>query len=57
MPGEHPIAWRRQLGEGRILYSAIGHQGATYQIPEFQQFMANAISWAAGTAPASQARN
>ena len=46
MPGEHPIAWRRQLGQGRVLYSAIGHQGATYQIPEFQQFMANALAWA-----------
>lgn len=46
MPGEHPIAWRRELGEGRILYSAIGHQGATYQIPEFQQLIANAIIWA-----------
>lgn len=48
MPGEHPIAWRRQLGEGRTFYSAIGHQGATYDVPEFQQFMANAIAWAAG---------
>ena len=48
MPGEHPIAWRRQLGEGRVLYSAIGHQGATYEIPQFQQLIANAIAWAAG---------
>ena len=48
MPGEHPIVWRRQLGEGRILYSAIGHQGATYEIPQFQQLIANAIAWAAG---------
>ena len=46
MPGEHPIAWRHQLGEGRVVYSAIGHQGATYSIPEFRQLIANAISWA-----------
>lgn len=46
MEGEHPIAWRHQLGEGRVLYSAIGHQGATYSIPEFQALIANAIRWA-----------
>lgn len=46
MVGEHPIAWRHRLGEGRVLYSAIGHQGATYKIPEFRQFIANAIRWA-----------
>ena len=46
MEGEHPIAWRHSLGEGRVLYSAIGHQGATYAIPEFKQLIANAIRWA-----------
>ena len=46
MDGEHPIAWRHELGEGRALYSAIGHQGATYDIPEFQQLISNAIAWA-----------
>lgn len=51
MEGEHPIAWRHQLGEGRVLYSAIGHQGATYSIPEFQQLISNAIEWA-GRIPA-----
>lgn len=48
MIGEHPIAWRRNLGSGRVLYSAIGHQADTYQIPEFQQLIAKALSWAAG---------
>ncbi len=48
MEGEHPIAWRHQLGQGRVIYSAIGHQGATYSIPEFQQLIGNAISWASG---------
>ena len=48
MEGEHPIAWRHQLGEGRAIYSAIGHQGATYSIPQFQQLMENAIRWAGG---------
>jgi len=46
MEGEHPIAWRHPIGEGRVVYSAIGHQGATYEIPEFQTLIANAIDWA-----------
>lgn len=46
MEGEHPIAWRHQLADGRVLYSAIGHQGATYSIPEFQALIANAVRWA-----------
>ncbi|MEH6588369.1 MAG: ThuA domain-containing protein [Halioglobus sp.] len=46
MEGEHPIAWRHALGQGRVLYSAIGHQGATYDVPEFQQLITNAIRWA-----------
>ncbi|MEP5566422.1 MAG: ThuA domain-containing protein [Halioglobus sp.] len=46
MEGQHPIAWRHSLGQGRVLYSAIGHQGATYSIPEFRQLISNAIRWA-----------
>ncbi len=46
MDGEHPIAWRHTVGEGRALYSAIGHQGATYDISEFQQLISNAMVWA-----------
>ncbi|MFT5485016.1 MAG: type 1 glutamine amidotransferase [Halieaceae bacterium] len=46
MEGEHPIAWRHRIGEGRVFYSAIGHQGATYSVPEFQTLIAAAIKWA-----------
>lgn len=46
MAGEHPITWRHRLGWGRAFYSAIGHQSATYEIPEFEQLIANAIEWA-----------
>ena len=45
MEGEHPIAWRHELGQGRVLYSAIGHQAATYDIPEFRELIRNAIRW------------
>ncbi len=45
MEGEHPIAWRHTLGKGRVFYSAIGHQAATYNIPEYQMLVSKAMSW------------
>lgn len=48
MPGEHPIAWRHQLGEGRVLYTAIGHQPHTYHVPEYQAFLTKALHWLRG---------
>lgn len=51
MEGEHPIAWRHQLGQGRVFYSAIGHQGATYDIPEFQRLITSALDWAGKFSP------
>ncbi|MAT95115.1 MAG: glycosyl hydrolase [Halioglobus sp.] len=45
MEGEHPIAWRHEPGRGRVLYSAIGHQAATYELPAFEQLIENALSW------------
>ena len=48
MPGEHPIAWRHTLGQGRVLYSAIGHQPYTYQLAEYQTFLSKAMHWVRG---------
>ena len=45
MPGEHPVAWRHRLGEGRVLYSAIGHQPETYLTSEYQAFLSKALRW------------
>ncbi len=48
MPGEHPIAWTHKLGEGTIVYSAIGHAAATYALPDYRKFFANVINQLAG---------
>ncbi len=44
MPGEHPIAWTHQVGEGTIIYSGIGHTAATYSLPAYREFIAKAIN-------------
>ncbi len=46
MEGEHPLVWRHAIGQGRAFYSAIGHQGATYQLPEYRQLLSDAMRWA-----------
>ena len=48
MEGEHPITWRHAPGKGRVFYTAIGHQGATYSIPAYQELVTNGIRWAMG---------
>lgn len=48
MPGEHPIAWTHQVGEGTIIYSAIGHTAATYSLPDYREFIVKAINQLAG---------
>jgi type 1 glutamine amidotransferase len=48
MDGEHPLVWRHELGQGRVFYSAIGHQAATYTLPEYQQLLSSAMRWAMG---------
>lgn len=45
--GDHPIAWKRCLGEGRVFYSAIGHRPETYADPNNARFLEQAIAWAA----------
>lgn len=46
MGADHPIAWWRCIGEGRVLYSAMGHTGASYAEPEYARMLLGATAWA-----------
>lgn len=46
MADEHPIAWAHEMGEGRVVYSAIGHQAHTYEVAEYQEMLRRSIIWA-----------
>ncbi|MGB0920704.1 MAG: ThuA domain-containing protein [Alphaproteobacteria bacterium] len=46
MEGVHPIAWAHKMGEGRVVYSGIGHQAHTYEVEEYQEMLRRAIVWA-----------
>ena len=47
--GDHPIAWTRCVGKGRVFYSAIGHRPESYVNPNFVTLFESAISWATDT--------
>jgi uncharacterized protein len=47
-PGDFPLAWHRQYGEGRVFYTALGHREDVWASPSFQQHLAGAIRWAFG---------
>lgn len=47
MGADHPLAWTRCIGKGRMFYSAIGHLPETYGHPHHVRLLENAILWAA----------
>jgi type 1 glutamine amidotransferase len=47
MGADHPVIWSHCVGRGRAFYSALGHQGKSYEEPAMEQLLAGAIAWAA----------
>ena len=47
MGADHPLAWTKCIGKGRMFYSAIGHLPDTYRHPHAVRLLENAITWAA----------
>ena len=48
MGDDHPIAWSRVIGKGRMFYSAIGHLPETYDNPNYVRMLEEAIGWTIG---------
>ncbi len=44
----YPLAWTRNVGEGRAFYTALGHEVAVWKSEWFQQLLLNGIKWAMG---------
>lgn len=45
--GDHPLAWTKCAGKGRMFYSAIGHRPETYTHPQHVALLESAVAWAA----------
>lgn len=46
--GDLPLVWARTYGKGRVFYSALGHDAATWDQRDVMQMYFEAIKWALG---------
>ena len=42
-----PQVWKRKWGEGRVFYSALGHEAKDFNVPEAKEIMRRGMLWAA----------
>lgn len=45
MGEDHPIIWTRCVGDGRSLYTAIGHREEVYDIAEYRTVLEDGLAW------------
>ena len=46
MPGgTFPLAWTRTYGAGKVFVLLLGHDGRSFQTPEFQKIVLNGVHW------------
>ena len=43
--GDHPVIWNRCVGNGRSLYSALGHSDKAYESETYQELLTGAVEW------------
>lgn len=46
---DEPVTWVRSHGEGRVFYTAYGHDERTWNNPAFQSLMERGIRWSCGS--------
>ena len=46
-----PLAWTRRHGEGRVFYTALGHEPSVWQDARYQRILTNAILWSIRRSP------
>ena len=47
-PGDYPIAWCKEYGQGRVLYTSLGHRTDVAERSDIKQHYLGAILWALG---------
>jgi len=47
MPGgTFPLGWTRTYGDGKVFVLLLGHDGRSFETPEFQKMVLNGVEWA-----------
>tara|TARA_B100000745_G_scaffold183388_1_gene120180 strand:- start:564 stop:1127 length:564 start_codon:yes stop_codon:yes gene_type:complete len=51
MPGgTFPLGWTRKYGAGNVFVLLLGHDGRSFETPEFQKIVLNGVNWATQSA-------
>jgi type 1 glutamine amidotransferase len=50
--GDYPVSWVKPHGAGRVFYTALGHEPATFQDAKFLRHLLDGIQFALGDLPA-----
>ena len=50
-PGDYPVAWCKEYGKGRVIYSSLGHRTDVIQRDDIKKHYLGAILWALDLAP------
>jgi type 1 glutamine amidotransferase len=56
-PYHVPVAWCKQIGEGRVYYNNLGHNETTWTDERFLKSVENAVKWITGAIEADAAPN
>ncbi len=54
--GDHPVVWSNCVGEGRAVYSAMGHRAEAFAVSDHLRLLTNALSWLMSDADAGCGR-
>jgi uncharacterized protein len=46
-----PLAWTRSFGQGRVFYTALGHEAGVWRDARYQRLLLNAILWSTRRSP------
>ena len=44
--GTFPVGWTRTYGDGKVFVTLLGHNGLSFETPEFQKLVLNGVNWA-----------
>lgn len=51
--GDHPLAWAKMYGKGRVFYGSFAHSNATWDVADVRRMYFEAIKWALGMTDAT----
>jgi type 1 glutamine amidotransferase len=50
-PGDYAVAWCKEIGQGRLFYTSLGHREDVWTSAPYQQHILGGIKWALGLEP------